>query len=479
MWYNDSGIILSSDYSKVGAIINITTEKAKGISLKEQMKFFVPLGMTQGIIALTHSLFNAALARFPSPEVLISAFAVAKSILQMIQYPVSMIKHTMTSLTTDAKSYYKVRRFIAIVGIGIVVMFLVFAFTGLSRWVMKTLIGVEGQVLEEAVIMLRILVLFPLFVTVRDFYQGVAIKLRMTPVVTMASLMRVIFVGIMVFLADFFSFMPGSYYAPGIFAVALFVEASTVTILIHKGKLDIPQAIERQYDRVKDLDVVHKELNNRFILMFFLPLTLTALLRTMATPIINAGLARTVNPEIALSAFAVGWSVGILAVAPLMMFHQVPLNFLKENDTQENYQSVKQFGAIVGGTMSLLIAITGFTPLGYYVLHTMMGTSVVISNMALDVLQIMTLLPIFFVIRQYLWGLFLKRQSTKQISIGKMVNLASLIVTVLVGTYFSPENPAIIGAYAMVIAEMVECIFLFIVKRRLLSTSKLYPIDVI
>ncbi|PKM67763.1 MAG: hypothetical protein CVU93_03605, partial [Firmicutes bacterium HGW-Firmicutes-18] len=208
---------------KVGVIINTTTEKTTGISLNEQLKFFVPLGLTQAIIALTHSLFNAALARFPSPEVLISAFAVAKSILQMIQYPVSMIKHTVTALTTDAKSYYKVRRFIAIVGVVIVGLFFIFAFSGLSKWVMSVLIGVEGQVLEEAIIMLRILVLFPLFVTVRDFYQGVAIKLRMTPVVTMASLMRVIFVGIMVFLADFFSFMPGAYYAPGIFAIALFI----------------------------------------------------------------------------------------------------------------------------------------------------------------------------------------------------------------------------------------------------------------
>lgn len=425
--------------------------------------------MTQAIIALTHSLFNAALARFPSPEVLISAFAVAKSILQMIQYPVSMIKHTVTSLTTDAQSYNKVRRFITIVGLGIVGLFFIFAFTNASRWVMNTLIGVEGHVLDEAVIMLRILVLFPLFVTVRDFYQGVAIKLRMTPIVTIASLMRVIFVGIMVFLAEFFSFMPGSYYAPGIFAIALFVEATTVAVLIHRGRLDIPGAITRQSNRVKDPGVIQKELNNRFILMFFLPLTVTALLRTMATPIINAGLARTVNPEIALSAFAVGWSVGILAVSPLMMFHQVPLNFLKINDNRENYNSIKRFGAIVGGTLSLAIAITGFTPLGYFILNTMMGTGEQISLMATDVLKIMTLLPIFFVIRQYLWGLFLKRQSTKQISVGKMVNLASLIISVLIGTYLNPENPAIIGAYAMVIAEMVECIFLYAAKKKLWS----------
>ncbi len=437
----------------------------------EQLKFFLPLGATQAMIALTHSLFNAALARFPNPEVLISAFAVTKSILQMIQNPVSMIKHTVTSLTTDAKSYYKVRRFVALMGFLLVGMFFLFAFTGLSRWIMNTLIGVEGAVLDEAQTMLRILVFFPLFVSIRDFYQGVAIKLRMTPVVTIGTIMRVLFVGIMVLLADYFTFLPGAYYAPGIFAIALFIEASTVTIIMNRGVKDIPKAIERRSVKNGDMEEGRKEMNNRMIMMFFLPLILTAALRTTARPIINAGLARTVAPEIAISAFAVGWSVGVLALAPLMMFHQVPINFLKENDHPQRYQSVKRFAAVIGGSLSMIIGILGFTPLGYFILSNIMGTSDAVSTMAADVLKIMAALPIFFVIRQYLWGIFMKRQSTKFVSAGKMVNLITLVLTVLAGTFIGPDNPALIGASAMVIAEMMECSFLFIIKRKVIGMS--------
>ena len=442
-----------------------------GISMMEQLKFFLPLGATQAMIALTHSLFNAALARFPNPEVLISAFAVTKSILQMIQNPVSMIKHTVTSLTTDAKSYYKVRRFVALMGFLLVGMFFLFAFTGLSRWIMNTLIGVEGAVLDEAQTMLRILVFFPLFVSIRDFYQGVAIKLRMTPVVTIGTIMRVLFVGIMVLLADYFTFLPGAYYAPGIFAIALFIEASTVTIIMNRGVKDIPKAIERRSVKNGDMEEGRKEMNNRMIMMFFLPLILTAALRTTARPIINAGLARTVAPEIAISAFAVGWSVGVLALAPLMMFHQVPINFLKENDHPQRYQSVKRFAAVIGGSLSMIIGILGFTPLGYFILSNIMGTSDAVSTMAADVLKIMAALPIFFVIRQYLWGIFMKRQSTKFVSAGKMVNLITLVLTVLAGTFIGPDNPALIGASAMVIAEMMECSFLFIIKRKVIGMS--------
>ena len=441
------------------------------IPIMEQMKFFLPLGATQAMIALTHSLFNAALARFPSPEVMISAFAVTKSILQMIQNPVSMIKHTVTSLTTDAKSYYKVRRFVALMGFLIVGLFVLFAFTGLSRWIMSTLIGVKGPVLDEAETMLKILVFFPLFVSIRDFHQGVAIKLRMTPVVTIGTFLRVIFVGIMVLLADRFTFLPGSYYAPGIFAIALFIEASTVTIIMNRTQRDIPGAIERQSVKNGDIEEGRKEMNNRMIMMFFVPLLLTSALRTAARPIINAGLARTVAPEIAISAFAVGWSVGVLALAPLMMFHQVPINFLKEKDHPERYQSVKRFAALIGGSLSFIIGILGFTPLGYYVLSNIMGTSDVVSLMAADVLKVMAALPIFFVIRQYLWGIFMKRQSTFFVSIGKIVNLFTLVGIVVLGTFLAPENPAIIGASAMVIAEMVECSFLFIAKRKTLGMS--------
>ncbi len=435
------------------------------------MKFFLPLGATQAMIALTHSLFNAALARFPNPEVLISAFAVTKSILQMIQNPVSMIKHTVTSLTTDGESYHKVRRFVGLMGFIIVGLFFLFAFTGLSRWIMSTLIGVEGAVLDEAETMLKILVFFPLFVSVRDFYQGVAIKLRMTPVVTIGTFIRVVFVAVMVLLADYFTFLPGSYYAPGIFAIALFIEASTVTIIMNRSQGDIPKAVEKQSVKNGDLEEGRKEMNNRMIMMFFVPLILTAALRTAARPIINAGLARTVAPEIAISAFAVGWSVGVLALAPLMMFHQVPINFLKEKDHPQRYQSVKRFAALIGGSLSLIIGILGFTPLGYFVLSNIMGTSDVVSTMAADVLKIMAALPIFFVIRQYLWGLFMKRQNTKFVSVGKMVNLSTLVLTVLLGTLIGPENPALIGASAMVIAEMVECSFLFVAKRKILGMS--------
>jgi len=439
--------------------------REEGISIKEQLFFFLPLGATQAMIALTHSLFNAALARFPNPEVLIAAFAVTKSILQMIQNPVSMVKQTVTSLTTDRESYYKVRRFVTYMAFTIVGFFILFNFSGIARWIMSSLIGIRGQVLEEAVVMLRILVVFPLFVSIRDFHQGVAIKLRMTPVVTIGTFMRVLFVGVMVLLADYFSFLPGAYYAPGIFAIALFIEAATVTMIMHRQVRDIPLAIERQSEKAGDFDEGRKDMNNRIIFMFFIPLLVTAFLRTFARPVINAGLARTLTPEISIAAFAVGWSIGVLAIAPLMMFHQVPINYLKEKDHPEKYRSVKRFAALVGGSLSAIVAILGFTPIGLFVLHNIVGTSMTVSLLASDVLKIMAALPIFFVIRQYLWGLFMKRQSTLHVSIGKIVNVIVLGLTVVLGTLLGPRNPAIIGASAMVVAEMVECVYLFAAKR--------------
>ena len=61
-------------------------------SLKEQALFYLPLAATAFIIIITHSFFNAGLARLPNPEVLIAAFAVAKSLMHVFQSPVMMIR---------------------------------------------------------------------------------------------------------------------------------------------------------------------------------------------------------------------------------------------------------------------------------------------------------------------------------------------------------------------------------------------------
>lgn len=352
----------------------------------------------------------------------------------------------------------------------IVSIFGIFAFTNLSNWTLENLMGIEGEVLDLSTKMLKILVLFPLFVTIRDFYQGIAIKLKMTPIVTIGTFVRVGFVGLAVLFVDKFTFMPGWVFAPGLFAVALLVEATTVVITVKTVSKNITRDINK--NTLNNGETINTGINNEIILRFFLPLVLAALLRTMSRPIINAGLANTIDPVIAISSFSIAWSLGVLAISPLMMFHQVPINFLKVDDTEENKNQVKLFAAIISAFLSFVLIIFGFTPVGIFILENFMNAQEIIVRNSISVLRIMSVLPILFVIRQYYWGILMKRRTTKLVSLGKVINLISVFFTVLILVLISNStnylnNPATIGAFSMVIGEIFECSFLHIFVKKL------------
>ena len=54
-----------------------------------------------------------ALGKLPTPEIYISAFAVAKSLMHLAEIPTMMImmKQTAVVLVEDRESYYRVRKF--------------------------------------------------------------------------------------------------------------------------------------------------------------------------------------------------------------------------------------------------------------------------------------------------------------------------------------------------------------------------------
>jgi hypothetical protein len=47
-------------------------------------------------------------------------------------------------------------------------------------------------------------------------------------------------------------------------------------------------------------------------------------------PIINAGLARSDQPDLTLSVFAVAWGLGMIVLSPFYMLHQIPLSYYEE-----------------------------------------------------------------------------------------------------------------------------------------------------
>lgn len=432
--------------------------------LKDQARFFLPLAMTSFVIIITHSLFNAGLARLPDPEVLIAAFAVAKSLMHIFQSPVTMIRQTVTALIDHRKNFRKTTLFIFIVAGTVVAIMGIVAFTGLSRWFFREIMGLSGQTLQEAILMLQILVLFPGLVAIRDYFAGFSIKFRTTPMITLASVVRISYVLVFIANLEKLSVIPSAYLAGLMFVGAVLFE--TITMVV--GSWFLTRRIQAGLDKYDQQNQTRSEprlLTYRNIISFFSPLIATTLIQTTIMPIINSALARTADPEVSISVFAVAWGLGMVALSPIMAFHQVPLNFINEKKPASK-RTVMLFAWLLSGFTILIMLVLSFTDLGYFVLHNWIGASQEISILSLDVLKLMTVLPILMIAREYYWGLLFKRRTTAPIRMGKAISLVTMVIVIAIMTWIDPPNPAINGAVAMIVCELAECVFLYLTIRR-------------
>ena len=432
------------------------------LTTREQLYYFLPLAFTALLITATHSLFNAGLARLPNPEVMIAAFAVAKSLMHVFQSPVMMIRQTVSALIDHRKNMRRTLTFLGIIVLGVVFVLGTIAFSGASRFIFREVMGISGQTLEEAVLMLRILFLFPAMVAIRDFFTGFAIKFRVARMLTIGSIMRVLYVLIYVSIIDQLTSIPAAYLASLMFIGALTVEALVVMLGTKFLIRSFPKALKEL--EPPENQTQPRRLTYLSIFSFYSPLIITTLIHTTIMPIINSALARTQNPNTAISVFAVAWGLGMIVLSPFMMFHQVALNYVDENDNRNN-KAVKKFALQLAIVCAALMALIGFTDLGHYILTRWIGTTEEISRQSSSVLQLMTVLPFLMVAREYYWGLLMCRRLTKHIWKGKVANLLTLIAAVSIATIVGPANPALVGVIGYIACESGEFLFLYYITK--------------
>ncbi len=427
-------------------------------SLKEQAFFFVPLAMTSLVITVTHSLFNAGLARLPEPEILLAAFAVAKSLLFIFYSPLMMVRQAVTALIDHRQNFKKTTFFLAAVVLFVIAFMSLFAFSDLSRFIFARIMGLSGPTLEQAVLLFKILVLFPICVSIRDFFAGFSIKFRTTPLITFSSLMRVTYVLILILLIDHLKSIPEAYVAGILYIGAVGLEALIMVLgtrVLSGGLIKGLVKLEKDEEVPKS-----KILNYNQIQRFYSPLVITALIQTSLMPIINSGLARTSDPDLTLAVFAVAWGLGVILLSPFMMFHQVSLNYIESKQAAQ-IKSVKRFGVILAAICSGLLLLIGITDIGYLILRHVIGTSHRISVLAADVLILMSVLPWILVAREYYWGILLKRRTTNFIWKGKAINLITLIAVISFLTILGLPNPAVNGVIGMIACELTELLYLY------------------
>ena len=429
--------------------------------------FYLPLAIMQLFVVFTHTLANVGLASLKNAEVCIAGYVVATNYTDMLQSPVYMMNTLVPTLVTDRASYRKVYRFFLGIMGTIFVLTAVLNFTGASRFILREWLSTTGDVLEMAVVCSKVLTVLCLVMLSKNFFSGFAIRVGKNYLITLATIMRMIVV------ATFVEFMPlmNHYVSGAVLSGTLFVlagGAQTLSVIIGlilvygsitNGIVDL----ERQLGTAPVPGETNKGSSLKYmqIILFFLPLTVVALVEKMGPVFMNSALARTPDPALVLASYGVGWNIVALFAATAQSYQNMPIIF---GGIPASRKKLFRFTLLFGGFLSLGVAALALTPLGSMILRKGVGVSDEVAAYGSNLLLFAIPYPFLTVMNRYLMGSIMRNRKTILIMLSKALNISALFA-VLYGLSKLPlANPTIMAPCALVAAEGTECLYYSVIK---------------
>lgn len=417
---------------------------------QELLRFFLPLAGNPLLFFGVHSMLDAGIARFPRPEAALAAFAVAKNATLLFNAPAFVLRQAAVSLIDDPDSYHRFRRFAGIMVAVLLTILVALAYIEpLGRWLLTTVLGLSaGPVLDEAMLAWKVLCFIPIVELLRNIPQAVAISLKRTGLVPAATLKRSVFSAVLLLLGVRLGALPGALTAALVLVIGMFSE----TLLMVLG-------LRRHYPTVAEATASipkrhHEPLTAKSFWRFHTPVATMALLMVIIPNIINAGLARSAEPEIALAAFAIVFGLSRVLSAPMLMIHQCPI-VMMDGGGERTARRIFTFCMLMGLFFTGLMTLLALTPLLDWALRVLMAAPATILPVAAGAFWVLLPLPLILAWKDYHSGILMLERRTSAIGVATGVNLvfiAGLIITLLPGN----EMPVRTAAVIFLVGQLIE-----------------------
>ncbi|MDX1568636.1 MAG: hypothetical protein R3223_12595, partial [Longimicrobiales bacterium] len=278
------------------------------------------------------------------------------------------------------------------------------------------LVGVRGTVFTEAMDAIAFLWPVPLLTGIRAAHQGRLVGRHRTHPIAVATGVRT---AVLAGVAFGLTVVTGGAWVGGAaFVLGLLVEASIVGLArapdsIPPGAEEIPPLVDAALEGGDEL------------LRFSTPLMLNGFLWWSTPLIINAVLARTPRPELALASFAVVEAVAWFVTAPVGQYQHASIALV--GDRRSHRKLRRWAGALAAGVFLLL----GFLALPWIarpVLDLVFQLDAELLESASSALPVAALYPLLYGHRQYYQGLFVRVGCPGVVGIGAILRVTSLIL---------------------------------------------------
>jgi Na+-driven multidrug efflux pump len=210
------------------------------------------------------------------------------------------------------------------------------------------------------------------------------------------------------------------------------------------------------------------------MLTLWLPLAASIVMMVLEPSTINIGLGRTTDPELALAAYGVAFSLALLIEAPIMMLLDASV---ARSVNREAFALVRRFTVALGLAVTALGLIVSLTPLYGLIVRDLMNIPADVASHARPTLQILSFWSFPIAWRRAHQGALIRAGHTAVITAATGIRLVTLATGLFLGLLLLPERGAVVAGSAMVLSVTVEAALITLATRRVLQDERFGTVD--
>lgn len=428
---------------------NDNTRAGSKISLISLWRQFIPLSVSDVTMACGDPMITTTLAHLPFARLNLAAVGVAKALAVFFESPIIMILHASNALAPSRQSRRALWRFTLMAGGSLTVLLALLALPDVFAAIGGHLLGVPWELTETVRHVLMLMILWPLAISWRRYFQGLLIHRGYTRAIAQAGIARLVSVAV-VLAAGFAAGIPGALLAGTALIAGVLVEAIFVTLAAKRLGATLPTVA-----------IATLPVDLPSVFRFYWPLATSMLVVWGGRAMLMGIIARSHDADLALAAWPAAWGLVLVIANATRMVQQVII----KNQGQVEDRLLIVFALSVGILCSLVLLFAGATALGEKLVQSFVGGDQALVDRVRPVLLLCSCIPLLVAVQNAIQGFLVGAGRTVHINratgIGTAVLLVGAFLAVQVGM-----NGAISAALAMLASLVTEitCLLFFYPK---------------
>ncbi len=206
------------------------------------------------------------------------------------------------------------------------------------------------------------------------------------------------------------------------------------------------------------------------ILLFFIPLALSASLTSVSHVIINGTLSRAEAAEVIISNYAIAFSLFSIMERPALVFRQTSSALAKGKST---FQAICSFFIKIIVSLMLICMLVAFSPLGEWIFTYLFNAEPENLSALMNTFKVLAVVILLSGIRTLYQGIMINHLETKWVTYGVIIRLIGMIAIAFYFIHYADLLSSIAGAIIFLTGMLIECVISIWRGHRLIKTENL------